>query len=165
MTGPRPRQGAGRTESAGPMREVCQRGAPARLQLIRELRRYGLVKELRHQFRRIAATPRPAVSFQGPRAADGHRTRWQSCRTPPARPVGLAAAKHRQQTETRAIIQAAARSAGRFPPPVRPRREGIIENEPMKLRPGRGGPMSFYELVAWHRANGTLAAFMASCGD
>lgn len=164
MTGSRPRQGAGRTELAGPRQEVCQRGAAARLQLMRELHRYGLGKELRHQFRLIAATPKPATPPRTP-IATTKGGRWRSYRPPASRPIGLAAAKHQQQMELRAIVRAEVRSAGRFPPPVKPRREPIIENVPMKLRLGRGGPMSFYELVAWHRANGTLAAFMAAHGD
>jgi hypothetical protein len=64
----------------------------------------------------------------------------------------------------RAIILAEVRSASRFPPPVKARGEPVAENVPMRLRPGRGGPMSLYELICWHRANGTLAAFLASVG-
>jgi len=45
--------------------------------------------------------------------------------------------------------------------PVRPN-DDLIENQPMKLRPRR--PMSFYELICWHRANGTLLQFLAGCG-
>ena len=165
MTGPRPRQGADRTESAGPRREVCQRGAAARLQLFRELRRYGVERTFVHQFRLLAMTPKPADSRRTTGGVSGSRSRWQSCRTPPARPLGLAAAKHQERMQVRSAVLAEVRAAKSFPPPVRPRREAIIENVPMRLRPGRGGPMSFYELVAWHRANGTLAAFMASCGD
>lgn len=38
------------------------------------------------------------------------------------------------------------------------------ENEVMKLFPRRTGPMSLYELICFHRANGTLALFLQSMG-
>jgi hypothetical protein len=159
VTGPRPRQGAGRTELAGPRQEVFQRSAAARLQFIRERHRYGLGREFLHQFRLLATTPRPHVRRPSSGAGGSKGGRSPS----PPRPIGQSA-EHEQQKELRAIVREEARSVSRFPPPVRPRRAAVVENVPMKLRPGRGGPMSFWELVAWHRANGTLAAFMASVG-
>jgi hypothetical protein len=44
------------------------------------------------------------------------------------------------------------------------RRYRVTENRAAKLIGLRGRPMSFFELIAYHRANGTLGAFLTSLG-
>jgi len=143
---------------------VFRRHEPARLQLLKELRGYGLRRLLLHQFMIIAKRAATSAVAEVPTPVRGRGGHWRPNRPARQQPIGLAAAKHYQGVQIRAALLAEVQKASQFPPPVRGRPERIFENVPLKRRLGRGGPMSFYELIEWHRANGTLAAFMASLG-
>jgi hypothetical protein len=56
------------------------------------------------------------------------------------------------------------KAAWRYFLPRRRRRPVLNENELMRPIRRRSGPMSLYELICWHRANGTLALFLRSLG-
>jgi hypothetical protein len=140
---------------------VCRRHEPARLDLLRDLRGYGLRRLLVHQFRVVATRALfSGVCGQAKVSAGGTGCR-RLCRPFRPRSMGLAAAKHYQQLHERAVILAEVRTAGRFAPPPRPR-EYVLQCRPSRLRPGRSGPMSLEEMICWHLANGTLTAFLAS---